>query len=190
MVAVCIGDVDGEEDVGIASLSSKARPDVHVAPSGCICRGRRRRKWVVGTGGLDGIGTVYESVHSRTKSGSHGTVPPQLQYADVPPLATMAAQPGTPFVPGTIVGAALVMIGWIPDSGRVMYAQFASVGPEVVDSVVYVESSPQLHQLVGLNHAAPSAKQLGVVWSTVCAILEVFTGLEPVGDPGTLLPVP
>ena len=58
-----------------------------------------------------------------------------------------------------LVGAALVVTGWIVEAVNTVYAQFADVAPEVAGRVGNVVEGPQSHQLVGLYHGAPSAKQ-------------------------------
>jgi hypothetical protein len=51
-------------------------------------------------------------------------------------------------------------MGLIVDVGSEAYAQFAVRAPSFGGSASYVELGPQLHQLVGLYHGAPSAMQV------------------------------
>lgn len=74
-----------------------------------------------------------------------------------------------------------MLTGVICEVGRAVYAQLAAVAPEVGRRVGYVEDVPQSHQLVGLNHAAPSAIQVGV------ATIDAFR--EAVMDPEFAVPV-
>ena len=45
-------------------------------------------------------------------------VPPQLQCAEELSSETTALQPGTPFIPGTFVGAAVVEMGFMVSDGN------------------------------------------------------------------------
>lgn len=71
---------------------------------------------------------------------------------------------------GTLLGAAVVLIGLIVEAGKEVYAQLAVVAPDVADRVGYLAVGPQSHQLIGLYHGAPSATQVGLSAVGACEI--------------------